>query len=310
MNFFVLIDDTPVRAARIPVVQSLQNTLTTLFDRQEEAFFANQPKEVSFSASHTPDDSEVAVIDDYPLPEAVVNALKNPLEQESLKLKADALPKIKGIFCGSGSGEKQTVRFQAFERRQFLDSSGISIFLSRGTFKRLEDPGLTLDTKLAAVHRGGRLFFSSFFVARRVLDLSNYFQEATDDQIEQFAQEPNVALQSSTTLTANADEWVRRKIALIRNAKVMRTVPPKRIVSEAGTYGLAITTKTVNRKLQIVFPDDKKELKELLRFLDQNYYTSGLTGDKWVANSKSPLRATARTGKKPGKRQSKPARVP
>ena len=110
----------------------------------------------------------------------------------------------------------QSFRFQAFERRQALDASGLSILLSKGTFKRLSDPGLTLDTKLAAVHKNKRLYFNSFFTARRIFDLASYYREATDTEIEQFAKEPTVALKTPTALTDNADEWVRRRIALIR----------------------------------------------------------------------------------------------
>lgn len=309
MNFFALLEDTPVRTARIPLQQSLQEEMTKLFKDQEDAFFADRLKEMTFSPSHTPDESEVAFIADFPLPEAIVNALKNPLEQETFKLEVKALPKIKGIFCGNDGS--QTVRFQVFERRQYLDSSGFSLLLSKGTFKRFTDPGLTLDTKLAAVYRDGRLFFTNFFVARRVLDLSNYFEESTDADMALFAKEPNVKLESATTLTDNADEWVRRKIALIRKAKVMRSVPPTKIVREATAYGVLVRTQKINGKQQIVFPDDKKELKELLRFLDQNYYTSGLTGDRWVANSKSPLPATRGSAKKAAKRGSKRvAKVP
>lgn len=146
-----------------------------------------------------------------------------------------------------------------------------------------------LDTKLSAVYREERLYFHSFFVARRVLDLSSYYKEATDADLKLFAKEETVALESPTTLTDNADDWVRRRVALIRDSKVMKNVAPKKIVTEAKRYGLKIRTKKADGKDQLLFPDDKRELKALLRFLDENYYTSGLTGDRFVANSKRPV---------------------
>ena len=291
MNFFALVEEIgTVKTARIPVEQDLQNELTTLFNAQEQSFFANDPDEVPFSPSHTPDSSEIAYIDNVIIPKVIVESVAVPLQQDQLKLTGKTVPKIKAIFGGESDTKGQRILFQAFERRQILDASGLWLIPSRSTYKRLKSPGLMIDTRLSAVYRDERLYFHSFFTARRVLDLSSYYREATDDDLKKFAKEETVALESPTTLLDNADEWVRRRVALIRDSKVMKNVAPQKIATEGKRYGLKIRTKKIDGQDRILFPDDKKELKTLLRFLEENYYTSGLTGDRFVANSKRPIK--------------------
>jgi hypothetical protein len=66
----------------------------------------------------------------------------------------------------------------------------------------------------------------------------------------------------------------------------MTLVKPRKISTEAKKFGLTVNVKKKDGKDAVVFPSAKKELKELLRFLEHRYYQSPLTGDKYLANSK------------------------
>jgi hypothetical protein len=46
---------------------------------------------------------------------------------------------------------------------------------------------------------------------------------------------------------------------------------------------------TVNDDGKLVIPEDKKQLKELIRFLDEDYVTAPLTKRKCLTNSKQYL---------------------
>lgn len=120
MNFFALLEDKnhTLTTARIPVEQSLQNQMTTLFETQEKNFFVDDPDEVAFSPSHTPDNSEIAYIDKVPIPQAVIDSLNKPLQQDQLKLRGKSPERIKAIFAGEKDNQGLHILFQAFERRQ------------------------------------------------------------------------------------------------------------------------------------------------------------------------------------------------
>lgn len=282
MNLFALLGAAKEPAVtRVPLSQPLQHVIGGLFDEQEAALLKPGLDEVVYSASHRPDEAEIAYIDGFVLPTVVAEALKNPLEQPVLKLGPEERLGLKGFF-GCVNGNPGAVRFQAFEKRQFLDPGGLSLILSQGTFQRLSDPGLTLDGKLVAVCRERRLYFRSFALARRVLDLTEYYREATDEDMHKFTASPSVRVEDDAIWRQNADEWVRRRVALIQDAGLLGTIPAKKIKSEAKKFKVVVEV----RQNKILLPNDKKKLKELLRFLDENYYISSLTGGKFVANSK------------------------
>jgi hypothetical protein len=48
-------------------------------------------------------------------------------------------------------------------------------------------------------------------------------------------------------------------------------------------------TITVNEDGKLVIPEDKRQLKELIRFLDEDYVTAPLTKRKCLTNSKQYL---------------------
>jgi hypothetical protein len=66
----------------------------------------------------------------------------------------------------------------------------------------------------------------------------------------------------------------------------LQRVAPRKIAKEARGYGLTIQVRTTGGSERIVIPADKKGVKTLLRFLEENYYTSALSGSRFVANSK------------------------
>jgi hypothetical protein len=76
---------------------------------------------------------------------------------------------------------------------------------------------------------------------------------------------------------------IRKKVALLKRNKVLGKIQISDIQSAAKEYNIAIETKDDKK---IVVPSDRKELKNLLRFLDEDYFTTVLTKRKCLTNSK------------------------
>jgi hypothetical protein len=142
-----------------------------------------------------------------------------------------------------------------------------------------------LDHQLAAMLEGGKLYFHSFSMARRVLELGDYFREATNDDLEQFTTQPCAAFEDREAFVAKADMWIRRKVALISADGILEMEP--RVIRRAAKK-LNVTVQLTKKDGQdaIVFPAAKKELKELLRFLDEDLYKGPITDRMLVSNSK------------------------
>lgn len=283
-NFFAILKGDQVR--RIPLSRDVQGELRTLFDEQRAEFFAGCSEEVPFEANYTPEDYELLFIQDFQLPDPMKSALQNPLTVDRLNVKE--LVEIRGFF--TGDAEAREVSLQVFDKRHLISTRGFSIVLDKNTFRKLGDAGLTLDTKLTAALREGRLFFRSFALARRLFDLSRYFREATDQDLTSFASHQAVVFEDPGSLPANADSFVRKKVALIVQSGILDKVRPADIVASAEKeFGLKFQVQTVGKQEKLVFPSAKKPLKQLLRFLDGDYLTFVVTGGRYLSSSKRRL---------------------
>lgn len=283
-NLFAIVEGFEVR--RLPVSRDLQRELTTFFAEQRAGFFAAHPEKIAFAADYTPEDDQLLFIEEFGLPELMQKALRNPLVTD--RLVEEELPDIHGLFMGDADGRE--VSLQVFDRRRLLSTAGFSLVLAKDIFRKLEEGGLTLNTKLAAAVQDGHLYFHSFAMARRLFDLSKHFKEATDTDLGTFKTHKSVLFEDPDSLVENADSWVRRKVTLILQSGILNKERPARIAAVAeDEFGLLFQVQTVKGQEKLLFPSEKKALKEMLHFLDADYLTYNLTGDHYLSNSKRHL---------------------
>ena len=274
----------------LPLHQSLQTQISALFESQESAFRSEDAEELDFDPSLRPDEDQIIRIPAFVLPDAIRSALENPLGVTPLSFSPETADRIVGLFVG-GLAPNLKVLLQTFNRRQMLTASGLSIILRGDTFRRLDEPGLVLDSRLSAVVDGGDLFLRSYTQAARVLDLTEYYQEATDEEITEFAGSERLYCEDLDGMKAAADTWVRRKVAILAKSGVMAQLSPKKAKTIAAEFKISIGIKRVGGKDRIVLPQDRQALKELLRFLDEDYYKSALSDARYVSHSKRKLAA-------------------
>lgn len=168
-------------------------------------------------------------------------------------------------------------------------TNGLSIFHSSNVYKKIEGIGLTIDSKLTAIIRDGSLNFHSFHLLRQIFDLSAYYKEATDGDIQQFSNCTCVLVKNTTDLVAISDTWVRRKLWLISQSEILQKVPVCDIKAVAAEFSILLETVMDNGVEKIIIPDNKKDLKTILRFLDEDYYKSPLLQNRYLTNSKRPV---------------------
>jgi hypothetical protein len=285
--FFALLDEAAApQTALLRLAQDVQKELTALFVVQRQAFRDPGAELVEYDARYTPDADELLYVSGFVLPEAVKTALANPIGQDPLPFGEDSLVRIRAIFTGVWNESEKWVAIQAFDRRRLISTRGFSLIHAGGTFVRLHEPGLTIDTKLTAVVEDDRLIFRSFDAARRLFDLTEYFREATADDLEKLAAHPRIHIADPAGFYAAADTWTRKKVALVAQSNVLNKCTPHDAARAAKKYGVTLPIQRINGKEKVIFPTAKKEIKIVLRFLDEDYFTSVLTSTRFVTNSK------------------------
>ncbi|MCG7589569.1 MULTISPECIES: Kiwa anti-phage protein KwaB-like domain-containing protein [unclassified Halomonas] len=294
-NLFALVDDEDSPIRRIPLTAALNAELAQLFAEQQAALL-NDRQPIAFTGSYNVDEGEIFTIADYPLPPEIGQAIGNPLTCQVLNLSTET-HRIKALFSGNWSAANKTVNFQVFDAGKLLSNRWTLIGLpiqAGDTYKRLEEPGLILQDKLTAHFHNGTLYFASYHNTKRFLDLADYYREATDTDLDDFAATDLFAFEDQEGFKEQADSIIRKKIALLQKNEVLKDLAVADIQTVANNFNAELPEEhhiiiTVNDDEKLVIPEDKKQLKELIRFLDEDYVTAPLTKRKCLTNSKKYL---------------------
>jgi hypothetical protein len=290
-NLFALVDDDDAPIRRIPLTAALNSELAQLFAEQQAALLGDR-QSIAFTGSYNVDEGEIFTIADYPMPQVIGQAIGNPLTCPVLDLNAET-PRIKALFSGTWTTANKIVNFQVFDAGKLL-KRGFTLIGSGDTYKKLEEPGLILQDKLTAHFHNGTLYFSSYHNTKRFLDLTDYYREATDTDLDDFAATDLFAFEDETSFKEQADSIIRKKIALLQKNEVLKDLAVADIQTVANNFNAELPkehhiTIMVNDDGKLVIPEDKKQLKELIRFLDEDYVTAPLTKRKCLTNSKKYL---------------------
>lgn len=294
-NLFALVDDEDAPIRRIPLTAALNTELAKLFAEQQTALLGDR-QPIAFTGSYNVDEGEIFTIADYPLPPAIGQAIGNPLICPVLHLNTET-HRIKALFSGTWTAANKTVNFQVFDAGKLLSNRWTLIGLpiqAGDTYKRLEEPGLILQDKLTAHFHNGTLYFSSYHNTKRFLDLADYYREATDTDLDDFAAIDLFAFEDRAGFKEQADSIIRKKIALLQKNEVLKAITVADIQTVANNFNAELSEEhhiiiSVDGDGKLVIPKDKKQLKELIRFLDEDYVTAPLTKRKCLTNSKQYL---------------------
>lgn len=225
-------------------------------------------------------------IDDYDDIDDLHGAIANPLGIPEIAPDPTEFEAIKALFMGRNDGGGRIALIQSFDRRKIISNKGLSIFHSANVFRKVEGVGLTIGTNLSALLEESRLSFFSFHSARQIFDLSQYYREATDDDLNEFAANEMLKIADPATFVATSDSWVRRKVALVMQSGILERVDLEATKAAALVFGINIQTEANGDKIALVLPEKKAELKKVLRFLDEDYFQSVLSSTPHLSNSK------------------------
>lgn len=289
LNLFALTNNPSKRIVKFELSSEVQNELTTYLTEQE-IIFDHAEEEIQFDGKYKPEGGEILFIDGYDDIDDLSFAIENPLSAEVVEPTEEFFTEIKALFTGYTTDNGNVkVLLQNFDRRRVISTNGISIFHSSNVYKKIEGIGLTIDHKLTATLEGGKLKFFSFHNARQMFDLSEYYKVATDEDVTEFASIEIIKSENTDRLIEMSDSWVRRKISLIHQSGILQNVPINEIKAVATEFSIPFLTEMDGSEEVIKLPDNKSDLKKLLRFLDEDYYKSPLSKTAFVTNSKRPV---------------------
>lgn len=284
MGLFAITSNPAARVVRFPLTNELDAEIDAVFQAQFATFINGIEQTIAFDGRYSPDPGELLAIENYQDVDGMLDAVANPLGVDQYDPQVHSLSTIKALFSGmplNGGGYR--VLIQCFEARRLIATKGMALFFSGNTFQKMTDSGLTLDTKLLAVLEGSTLKFQSFHFLRRTLEVSEHFNEATNDEIQAFAAHERLQVDNVQNFLDAANTVIRRKITLITQSGVLDNFTTEQIVGTAQAFNVQVQ---VTQDGRIVLPTNPTQLRRLLRFLDEDYYESPLSQTRFLSNSK------------------------
>ncbi|MBE4948264.1 DUF4868 domain-containing protein [Chryseobacterium culicis] len=269
-NFFAILKDDSVR--KIDLLQSITENIKNVFLNNATSIMTSDTDEILFDGNFKIDGDEVLYVE-MDLPENVLEANTNAIGLEVLDITKDD---IKTLFWI----EDDIYYFQNFDKRKLLQNKNV-IFYSGTTYHKLEEDALIVENMVNAIYKDGKFYFKSYTNANRIISLSDFFEEASNETIEEFADNAIFELDLDW-LKENSDTMIRKQITLIQKSQVIVSASPRKIKASAKKFNLDIEME--NGKLKL--PNDKKECKNILSFLNEQYYFGLISGKKFITNSK------------------------
>lgn len=252
-----------------------------------------------FEVNYKPEDDEILYIERFLLADEIKDAIRNPLGVDSYRKDPDVVskgddflgfPDIRAIFVGERildiDGERFNIGFQRYRKEQNLIALPFRFFYSNETFKREKHFGIGITYNLDCYYSDDKLWFTSFFFARQIFDLSKYYRLASDPEVEQFVKSEALSFENAEFFVKMANSYVRRKIAMINDSAVLKNHTAKQIRSLAENSGIDIKVQDD----KVVIPEEKNSALEVLAFLDEEAYRGPFSNNLLLANSKRILR--------------------
>lgn len=268
---------------RVVLSQGVQDKIAGLFAGQYSSFLEGVIEEVKFGTDWKPDNDEILVMD---APEEASEALKQMTGDILVIPTIDAAnfsdEGIKALAVANGTPDNPRILIQMFTAQQVL-SRRFALMFTGDTFRELTEPAFTLDNSLAAIIENGRLKFKSYFLIKRVFEITYMYQEATNQQIDTFCAHDSLRVADAMALKSVADQTIRKLIHAVHTTGVLDKYDVADIAAKAKLLGMHITI--IDGKID--FPLEKKLAKHLLRFLDDGIYEAPLTSRRYMTNSKT-----------------------
>ena len=270
-NFFAVVNDGEVR--KINLTQPIIPGIRDIFLEYGERLVNSEIEEIKFDGNYNIQEDEVLFVE-LTLPDNVKEVETNAIGIPDLDIDQE---QIKSLFWY----EDKSYYFQNFDNRRLLRNKNVLTF-NKNTYSKLEENAFIVENMVNAVFKNEKFYFSSFINANKIFNLSAFYHEATNEEIKVFALNGKVVI-DETWFTTNTNSVIRKQITLLQKSKILDAADTSKIKKFAKKFNLGIDLDTGGK---IIFPNDKKVCKDILTFLNEQFYLGLITGNKYKTSSK------------------------
>lgn len=272
-NFFALLDGDELR--KIQLQPGLDKDIGNIFSAKGQDLLVR--KRVEFDGNQHLEDDETLFVT-MKLPDCLKDIKSNSTGITVLDISKDK--KIKTLIWYDD--EKDEYYFQNFDSRKMLRHKYV-IYQEADIFNSLKSDAFIVDNAVNAVFKDGQFCFTSYANANRIFSLAEFFKEATDDDIQALSNHTNIEIPDLPWFIENANTVLRKHSTILAKSGTLDGMNTTKVKTSAKKFKLEIE---LNAQGKITFPKDKSACRELLLFLNEQYYEGIITGAHYKAPSK------------------------
>lgn len=292
MNRLLAICESHVKTTvkRVVTTSDLLLSIKDIFTSQEEAFLRPRESIYPFYGEERAEEDELFQIDNL---QEIIDTFKavnsSGIELESLSIKDDNIKALAFQIDEGEMGERLII--QNFNKSQIISThwkDKLTLLLDGNTFTRMTGDLFSLSSKISAIAKpDGGLLFDSFNQAKKIFSLNDIFIEANEGHIEQFISDQTFGSIDRAIFEAACDNVIRKNVYSILNSKILSTYNVSEIHQIAQDVGFSGLSYTADGK--IALPNDKKDLKLVLKFLAGRVVRHAFTKEPGTVSSYRPL---------------------
>ena len=281
VNLFALLKGTDISMLRIPLSADVQTEVTNMFVDQVTNFLADK-EQIDFQGDYKSDPEEVFRITDFNLSQVILDGCDDPISLDVLNIN-QYQGRIVALIANSTDNNNRFIALQNFDSRKLLNRK-FSLWYTDERYNRINDRGITVAEKIDGLFVNNALFFSSFTLASRMVDLTAYMMEATEEDVTEFIDSNLFSFEDATNFRTDLTRTMRKKLRIIVQSGIIEDIGVDAIRSKAEELELSIELN--DNQDRVVIPRDKKRINELIRILNEDYFFSIFRGTKYLTNSK------------------------
>ena len=262
-----------------PVRQQVQE----VFYEQAESFSRGVNEELAYDPGWTRDPNQLFRVGLTDEAAAVVDALAGgPLDIAPVNVANLGPENIKALMVCDD--ENDTIFVQGFTLAQRLDTK-FALARDGNVFRRFDDSAFTIGTSLAFLICLDFIKFKSFQSLRSVFDMRETYRDLTREEVVAFVGHQSLSVDDPNRFVDSASEPIRKLIKSVLELGLLDQYPPEELQRVAGQMGQWIEL----RDGRILLPASFRELRDVLRLLNDDRLVSPLTGQTYITNSKQQV---------------------
>lgn len=274
-----------VEIKKFEIDRNAQIEMCKIFSEESVALISPEIEPVEHCPSFRGNIGEILYIDGYVLNTDIIEAIREPISVDIFNKDEDG-SNIISIFTGKVEDEDVVISFQNMTKSQYLLTKGIPLFMRANKLVQVSNYGITFKKVVDVIYKNGRILFKSFNTAKQIFDLTEYYRIATDEDVNNFIENDKICLDNPEKFRDDADTFIRRKITSIQDSRIFEQYSAREISSKGVEFGLMIPTVDLGGVEKLQIPSNKSDVREVLKFLDEEIYKGIFTGRKYETNSK------------------------